>query len=121
MSDVKEGDALIFACCGAADVGELADLAARKVHKEGAGKFFCLTGIGAGIDTFIGKTKAAPKVVAIDGCPVDCTKKLLEKYGINRFEFIRVTDIGFEKGRSPVTQQSTEKIAATIRTVLSKE
>ena len=121
MSEVKENDALIFACCGAADVGELSDLAARKVHKEGAGKFFCLTGIGAGIDMFIDKTKAAQQVVAIDGCPVDCTKKLLEKYDINAFDFIRVTDLGFEKGQSPVTEESTETIAGKIRSVLSKE
>ena len=112
---------MIFACCGAADVGELADLAARKVHKEGGGTFLCLTGIGAGIDMFIDKTKAAPQVVAIDGCPVDCTKKLLEKYDITTFEFIRVTDLGFKKGQSPVTRESTEQIAIKIRNILSKE
>lgn len=121
MSDVKENDALIFACCGAADVGELSDLAARKVHKDGVGKFFCLSGIGAGIDMFIDKTKVAPQVVAIDGCPVDCTKKLLEKYEIQKFDYIRVTDLGFEKGQTPITPESTEQVAIKIRNVLSKE
>lgn len=121
MSEVNENDALIFACCGAADVGEIADRAARKVHKDGSGKFFCLTGIGAGIDMFIDKTKAAPQVVAIDGCPVDCTRKLLEKYGITAFEFIRVTDLGFKKGHSPVTHESTETVSVKIKSVLSKE
>jgi len=120
MSGVKENDTLIFACCGAADVGELADLAARKVHKEGSGKFFCLTGIGAGIEMFIDKTRAAPQIMAIDGCPVNCTKKLLEKHEI-AFDSIRVTDLGFEKGKSPVTQESVEKVAVTIRNVLSQE
>ena len=35
---------LIFACSGAADVGQISDLAARKLTVEGAGKMFCLGG-----------------------------------------------------------------------------
>ena len=37
---------LIFACSGAADVGAIADQAARKLTKDGAGKMYCLAGIG---------------------------------------------------------------------------
>lgn len=33
---------LNFSRAGAADVGEIAGRAARKLHKEGAGKLFCL-------------------------------------------------------------------------------
>jgi uncharacterized metal-binding protein len=104
--------ALIFSCCGSADVGEIADLAARKLHKEGVGKMYCLTGIGAGLSGFIEPAKAAAKVLAIDGCPVDCAKKLLEKNGITGFEWFRVTDKGFTKGASPVTEDAIQKVAA---------
>lgn len=34
---------LIFSCCVSADVGEIADLVARKLHKEGLGKMYCLS------------------------------------------------------------------------------
>ncbi len=37
---------LIFACSGAADVGAIADQAARKLTRDGVGKMFCLAGIG---------------------------------------------------------------------------
>ena len=37
---------LIFACSGGADVGELADQAARTMTRNGQGKMFCLAGIG---------------------------------------------------------------------------
>ena len=36
---------LIFACSGAADVGEISDKAARTITQEGIGKMFCLAGI----------------------------------------------------------------------------
>lgn len=37
---------LIFACSGAADVGAIADQAARKLTREKVGSMFCLAGIG---------------------------------------------------------------------------
>ena len=37
---------MIFACSGAADVGAVADQAARKMTRDGTGKMFCLAGIG---------------------------------------------------------------------------
>jgi uncharacterized metal-binding protein len=109
---------LIFSCAGAADVGEIADRAVRKLHKEGVGKLYCLAGIGAGLNNFIEQTKGASKVLVIDGCPVDCAKKLMEKNGIQNFQFIRVTDSGLEKGKSPATDESIEKIAILGRAAL---
>ncbi len=106
---------LIFSCSGAADVGEIADLSARALHKEGIGKMYCLSGIGAGLSGFIESTKAAAKVLVIDGCSVDCAKKLLEKAGFSNFEYIRVTDNGFEKGKSPASNNAIEIITSRAK------
>jgi len=38
---------LIVACSGAADVGELADLTARRLSREKKCAMFCLAGVGA--------------------------------------------------------------------------
>jgi uncharacterized metal-binding protein len=108
----------IFSCCGSADVGEIADLAARKLHREGVGKMYCLTGIGAGLSGFIESTKAAAKILTVDGCPVDCAKKLLEKHGISGFEWFRLTDLGMEKGKTPIDDRSVESAAAKGRELL---
>jgi uncharacterized metal-binding protein len=54
-------------------VGELADQAARKLNSTGAGKIFCLAGIGGQVDTIVNQAKAARSVLAIDGCPLDVT------------------------------------------------
>jgi uncharacterized metal-binding protein len=110
---------LIFTCSGIADVGEIADRAGRKLHKDGVGKMWCIAGIGAGLSNFIESTKAAGKVLVIDGCPVDCGKKMMEKTGISNFSYIRVTDHGFEKGKSPVTDSAIEKISIKGREILA--
>lgn len=77
---------------------------------------FCLT--GAGLNNFIEKTKGVSEVPAIDGCPVDCAKKLMEENCIQNFEFIRVTDSRLEKGKSPATDESIENITMQGRSAL---
>ena len=53
------GPVLIFACSGAADVGQIADMAARKMTKDGLGKMFCTVGLGGKIEPIIATTRLA--------------------------------------------------------------
>ena len=101
---------LIFACSGAADVGAIADLAARKLTAEGAGKMYCLAGIGGRVPGILKTTKEAEKILAIDGCPLDCTKLSLEDAGISDFDQIVVTDLDLDKGHSPPTDKNIAKV-----------
>lgn len=101
---------LIFACSGAADVGGISDLTARKLTKEGAGKMYCLAGIGGGVPGILKTTQEAERILAIDGCPVDCVKLNLENMGFREFEHIRVTDLGLEKGSSPATEANVGRV-----------
>lgn len=122
MSDSKEnlctaGTTLIFACSGAADVGAISDMAARQLTSEGAGKMFCLAGIGGRVSGIMESTRDAAKILAIDGCPLDCTKLCLEEAGFTDFEHMKVTDLGLEKGKSPVTD---ENIAVVVRAALDR-
>jgi len=107
------GPTLIFACSGAADVGEIADRAARKLTRDGVGKMFCLAGIGGRVSGIMETTKAASAILVIDGCPRDCARLTLEQAGFKDFECLRLSDMGLEKGKSPVTDQTVAKAAET--------
>ena len=113
------GPTLIFACSGAADVGEIADQAARKLTKDGLGKIFCLAGIGGRINPIMEKTRSASKILAIDGCNLDCVKNCLEQAGFMNFEHIRVTDLGMEKGKAEVTDENIAKLIEKSSALLS--
>jgi len=106
------GPSLIFACSGAADVGEVADRAARELSKNGLGKMFCLTGVGGRVDGIMKKTAEASDILAIDGCDLDCTKNCLEQAGFTRFKHMRVTDLGMKKGRTPATEDNIVEVLA---------
>ena len=105
---------LIFACSGAADVGAIADRAARKLTADGAGKMYCLAGIGGRVAGILKTTEEAEKILAIDGCPLDCTKLSLEEAGFTEFEHMKVTDLGLEKGKSPATDENVATVAQAM-------
>ena len=106
-----EGPKLIFSCSGAADVGALADQAARKLNREGAGKMYCLAGIGGRVSGIMKTTESAARILAIDGCPLNCVKNCLEQAGFTRFERLQLADLGFDKGKSPVNDENIAKVA----------
>lgn len=46
----------------------------------------------------IGKTKAAKKVVTVDGCPFECSRKMVEEAGFKATKsIVLVRDIGMKK------------------------
>jgi uncharacterized metal-binding protein len=110
---------LIFPCSGASDTGEIADRAARKISAEGTGRMYCLAGIGGRVSGILATTKAACRVLAIDGCTVDCAKKTLEEAGFSGFGHLRITDLGMEKGESPAVPERIEKAADAARALLA--
>lgn len=107
----QAGPKLVFACSGAADVGEISDRAARGIARDGAGRMFCLAGIGGRVQGIIDSTAAAGAVLAIDGCGVECAKKSLEAAGIDGFMHLSLAGLGLAKGKSPATQASVDMVA----------
>lgn len=102
---------LIFPCSGAADVGAIADQAARKLSREGAGKMFCLAGIGGRVDGIVKSTEVAAKILVIDGCPLQCAKKTLENAGFKQFEYVNLSELGMSKGQTEPNDANIARVA----------
>ena len=112
---------LLYACSGGANVAEISDKAARELMFGGCGTMFCLAGIGAGIQGMIQTARDADVNLVIDGCPMDCAKKIFEKAGITNFAYIRVTDLGIEKVKGiRCTDEQVQKVVAKAKEVLAQ-
>lgn len=99
----------VVSCSGASDLGQLSDVIARKLRDNKVRKMNCLTMIAIDDQPLIDAFKKA-NVLAIDGCPKDCAKKILEKAGIEIFNHLRLTDLGYEKGKTPVTESVINEV-----------
>jgi len=102
---------LIFSCSGAADVGALADLTARRLTQDGFGKMYCLAGVGGRISGIMKTTEQVSDRLVIDGCDLDCAKACLDQAGFTEYVHVRLTDLGMEKGKSSVTDERIAKVA----------
>jgi uncharacterized metal-binding protein len=72
---------------------------------------FCTAGLGGRIGGILKTTEAAEGVLAIDGCPLNCVKSSLEQAGFTIFQHLQLADLGLEKGKSPATEESINKVA----------
>lgn len=102
---------LVFSCSGSSDVGGLADQAGRKMTSDGTGKMYCLAAIGGRIPSFVESTRAATKVLVIDGCPEECARKTMEQAGLKSFVHLKLAEVGFAKGATRVTPALIQQVA----------
>ena len=67
---------------------------------------FCTVVIFGRAEPILNATQKASSLLAIDGCPLDCAKKSLEKAGFFNVAHIRVTDLGMEKGKTLISDEN---------------
>jgi uncharacterized metal-binding protein len=103
-------DALVFSCSGAADVGEIADRAARRLDAEGLAGMSCMAGIGGHVTGLIESAKGASSCIVIDGCPLDSGRRAFDEAGVPEFSHVRVTDLGIVKGAASVDDSTIARV-----------
>lgn len=106
MPEWKEGipthENIIFNCFGGlSNTGIVAALASMEAVKElGLDKVAigCLAALPVEVPPVYGKTKAARKIITVDGCPSECSRKVVEKAGFKPTKsFVLARDIGMKK------------------------
>lgn len=105
----------IYSCSGAADVGELADRAARALARSGAGRMSCAVGVGAGVQSLRNTALSAGRVLAIDGCAVGCVSSALKQAGVAEFVHVELGRAGFPKGTSPADETNLAAVLALVQ------
>ena len=109
-----------FSCCGASDVGNIADQAWRQLAAEKVFAPSCIAGIGCDDADITAATRGAQTLVAIDGCPKNCTAGVLAKAGFAGFVHVRLADLGMEKKQSPPTPERVAAVVANTKQLLGK-
>jgi uncharacterized metal-binding protein len=55
----------------------------------------------------------------IDGCPVDCARRIFERHGLANCRYIRVMDLGIEKVKGArCAHDQVDKVVAKAKEVL---
>ena len=112
---------VVYACSGCSDAGELADHIARQLSREGTAEMSCLAGIGGRVKSLVNKAASAERILAIDGCPLNCTRHTLELAGFKDFEHLELHKLGIRKGSCPVTDERIATGVTAAKQMLSPE
>ena len=116
----KKRTVLLYACSGGANVAEISDRAARELMFSGCGTMFCLAGLGAGIQAMIQTAKDADLNLVIDGCPMECAKKIFDRAGVTNYKQFKVTDLGIEKVKGiRCTKEQVDTVVMKAKELLS--
>lgn len=116
-----EKTVLIYACSGGANVAEISDRAARQLMEDGNGTMFCLAGLGADIQGMIQTARDADANLVIDGCPMDCAKKIFDRADVTNYKQLKVTDLGIEKVKGVrATDEQVDQVVNMAREALAE-
>jgi len=114
----------LFVCFGClSNVGTLTGLAGlqvvREVGTDRAG-VFCLGGLATEAQSVLDKTRAAERIITVDGCALNCARKIVEGAGFTPDRALTlVQDCGLKKGPPlEYNDADVELVAQAIREAL---
>ena len=124
--DVKCGcgavNVAIFPCVGASNVGQLSNKIAIELDKKGIGNLMCTVGIGARAPGLMKSAEASDRIIAIDGCPVNCASKTLELAGFKVDSHIIISELGIKKTKDKdLKENEVSKVLEKTLEILQSE
>lgn len=115
-NSTRKEPTIILACSGASDLGEISDRVARKLCNNGDYVMKCLAMLGADDKPFI-QTLQQSEILVIDGCTDNCGKKIMEESWLSDYRYIRLTDLGYLKDQTPVSDEIIDQICNEVLTL----
>lgn len=71
-----------------------------ELAKSGVGPMMCTVGIGGHRPGLIKSAEGCERIIAFDGCPVNCAKETLDHVEITVDTHIMITELGVKKNHN---------------------
>lgn len=119
MSNQVPKTALFVCFGGMSNVGIMSGLATLEAVQQlpaGQAGIFCLGGLPTGAPTVLAKTRAVDHIITVDGCPLNCAKKIVEQAGFSPYNTVTLTeDCGITKG--PADRRNDQDLQTAIQKI----
>lgn len=109
---------LVYSCSGSSNVAQLANDIAVRLDRLGLAEMSSVVGVGGDVEPLVRKATSGRPVIAIDGCPFACSKRVLEAKGVRPTRLIRLHELGLRKEQH--SEFSDEQREAVFAQVLSR-
>ena len=106
---------LIYACSGCSNVAQLANTVAVNLDRRGLAEMSCIAGVGGGVKSLVKKAQMGRDIIAIDGCPLACTKACLSNAGVEATYYVQLADRQYKKRyHSDYSQADVAQVAERL-------
>jgi len=106
---------VVLACAGCSSAGRLAYDLALELDRRGHAEMSCLAGVGAKRKVFLRKLEDRP-IWIIDGCPIECSRGVMEQVDREADVHIKLHDYGVAKKAAPAAGVSMNALVVRVLT-----
>lgn len=112
---------LVYSCSGCSSAAQLANHIALDLDRREVAEMSCIAGVGGDVPSLVKLARSGRPVIAIDGCPLECTRNCLARHGVKPAMHWQLAEHGVRKRyhaqydpeqASALAQQVVDEVAA---------
>lgn len=83
MSTLRRRDLpLVYSCSGCSAAAQTANTLAVRLDRRHLAEMSCIAGVGGDVEALVRVARSGRTILAIDGCPLHCTRATLARQGV---------------------------------------
>lgn len=88
---------LVYSCSGCSSAAQTANYAAIQLDRRGVAEMSCIAGVGGDVPHLLKIAKSGRPIIALDGCPLACTRSCLARHDIQPAHYHQLNEYGVKK------------------------
>ena len=88
---------IVYSCSGCSSVAQMANYIALELDKRGLAEMSCIAGVGGNVPHLVKIAHSGRPIIALDGCPLACTKACLAQHDIEPDSYHLLNQYGVKK------------------------
>jgi uncharacterized metal-binding protein len=107
---------IVYSCSGCSTAAQIANFIALRLDREGKAEMSCIAGVGGGIHHLVKTAIAGRPILALDGCPLACTRACLNQCGVEPTAHVVLSEHGVKKRyHAEIDLAEAEAMLARVR------
>jgi uncharacterized metal-binding protein len=88
---------IVYSCSGCSSAAQTANMIAIKMDRELVAEMSCIAGVGGDVISLVKTAKSGRDIIAIDGCPLACSKNCLARHEVKAKHHFVLSDFEIPK------------------------
>lgn len=97
MKTITDEKPLVYSCSGCSGAAQMANYLALQLDRNGTAEMSCIAGVGGNVKNIVRTALSGRRVIAIDGCPLACSKACLGNHSLKPQYHFELTGFGVKK------------------------